>query len=55
MESLNPEFALYGSKTKCARTDTVSFPLLEVCTRGVTLVNKTQIVKKTPIVTKLKM
>ena len=37
MESLNPEFALYGSRNKCARTDTVSFPISEVCTRRMTL------------------
>ena len=29
MESLNTEFVLYGSKTKC--------PISEVCTRGVTI------------------
>ena len=37
MESLNPEFALYGRTNKCARTDSVFFPISEVCTRGVTL------------------
>ena len=37
MESLNPEFALYDSKNKCARTDIVFFTISEVGTRGVTL------------------
>ena len=37
MESLRPEFALYGSKNKCARTDTALFPISQICTRGVTL------------------
>ena len=37
MESLNPEFALFGSKNECARTDTVFFPLSEVITWVVTL------------------
>ena len=37
MDSLSLEFALYGSKNKCARTDTVFFPISQVCTRGVTL------------------
>ena len=31
MESLNPEFALHGSKNESTRTDTVFFPLSEVC------------------------
>ena len=35
MDSINPEFALYGSKNKGARTDTVFFPMSEVGTRGV--------------------
>ena len=30
MESLDPDFSLFGSKTLCARTDTVFFPLSEV-------------------------
>ena len=30
MESLNPKFALHGSKDKCTRTDTVFLPLSEV-------------------------
>ena len=30
MESLNPKFALYDSKTKCTRTDIVFFPLSDV-------------------------
>ena len=37
MDSLNPEFALYGRTNKCAGTDTVFFSISEVCTRGVTL------------------
>ena len=28
MESLNPEFALYGRKNECTRTDMVFFPYL---------------------------
>ena len=30
MESLNAEFALYGGKNVCTRSDTVFFPLSEV-------------------------
>ena len=30
MESLNPEFALYGNKNEATRTDTVFFPISEV-------------------------
>ena len=37
MECRNPEFALYVCKNNCARTDTVFFPISEVCTRGETL------------------
>ena len=37
MKSLNPEFALYASKTLYAWTDTVFFPLSEVSPRAVTL------------------
>ena len=37
MESIYPEFALYGSKNENARTDTVFSPLSQVCNRGVTL------------------
>ena len=37
MEILNMDFSVYGSKIKCARTDTVFFPMSEGCTRGVTL------------------
>ena len=37
MESLNPQFALYGSNNECARTDTSFLPLTEVITRAVTL------------------
>ena len=37
MKTLNPELALYCSKNKCARTDTVFFPIYEICTRVVTL------------------
>ena len=36
MDSLNPEFALYEHNNECARTDTVFFPISQVCTRGVT-------------------
>ena len=36
MESLNPEFALYGTQNKCAKTDTDFFSISEVCTMGVT-------------------
>ena len=32
-----PELARYSSKNECARTDTVFFPISQVCTRGVTL------------------
>ena len=35
--SIYPKLALYSSKNKCARTDTVFFPISQVCTRGVTL------------------
>ena len=38
MESIYPELALCGSKNECARTDTVFFPISQVCTRGVTLI-----------------
>ena len=37
MESLRPEFAFYAIKIKFPMTDTVIFPISEVCTRGVTL------------------
>ena len=37
MESVNPKFALYGSKNKCYRTDTVFLQISQVCTMGVTL------------------
>ena len=37
MESIYPELALYGSKNEFARTDTVFFPLSQVCTTVVTL------------------
>ena len=33
----------YGSKKKCARTDTVLFPISHVCTRGVTQYAKTNL------------
>ena len=36
MKSLNLEVAIYGSKSECARTDTVFFPLSEVSTKAVT-------------------
>ena len=39
MESTNPEFALYGNKNRCERTDTVFFPISQICTKGVTLSN----------------
>ena len=43
MESLNPKFALYGSKNECTRPDYV-FPLLsEVSTRVVTLEEQSEI------------
>ena len=42
MESLNPEFALYGSKNKCARTNTAFFPTSQASTRGVTLYQVTK-------------
>ena len=31
MERLSSDFALYGSRVKLARTDTVFFPISEVC------------------------
>ena len=37
MASLNPEFALYGSKNECAMTYSVFVPLSQVSTRAVTL------------------
>ena len=43
MESIYPELALCGSKNECGRTETVFFPISQVCTRGVTL---TKIAKK---------
>ena len=40
MEILNTKFALYGSKNKFARTNTVLFPLPEVSTRAVSLIKQ---------------
>ena len=37
MKNIYPELALYGSTNESARTDTVFFPISQVCTRGVTL------------------
>ena len=34
MERLIPDFALYGSRDKWARTDTVFFPIFDVCIVG---------------------
>ena len=34
MNSLYPEFALYGGKHKCARTVTFFIPIYEICIRG---------------------
>ena len=31
MESIYTELPLYGSKNECARTDTVFYPMTEVC------------------------
>ena len=39
MESIYPEFALYGGQNERARTDIVFFPISQVCPRGVSLVN----------------
>ena len=38
IESIYPEFALFGSKNECARTDTVFPPYLSSALGGVTLV-----------------
>ena len=46
-KGIYPELALYGSKNECARTDTVFFPISQVCTRGVTL-NEDTVVRKAP-------
>ena len=37
MESPNPELALYGSKTECARTNTLILPISEISTGAVSL------------------
>ena len=37
MESTYTELALYGSKNECARSDTVFFPISEVCDGTVSL------------------
>ena len=34
IKSIYPELALYGSKNEGATTDTVFFPISQVCTRG---------------------
>ena len=39
METIHPELALYGSKNVCARTNTVFFPISEVCDGTVSLTN----------------
>ena len=44
MQSIYPEFALYGGKNECAKSDTVFFPISQVCPMGVSL--KTQQVRK---------
>ena len=38
MEGIYTELALYGSKNKCARTDTVFLPTSEVCNATISLV-----------------
>ena len=38
MESIYTEIALYGSKSECARTDTVFLPISEVCDGTVSLI-----------------
>ena len=40
MESIYTELALYGSKHKCARTDTVFLTISEVCDGTVSLEKK---------------
>ena len=37
IKSIYIELALNGRKNECAMTDTVFFPISQVCTRGVTL------------------
>ena len=37
IKSWYSKLSLYSSKNECARTDTVFFPISQVCTRGVTL------------------
>ena len=37
MESIDPELALYDSRYYCAKTDTVFFPIYEVCEGTVSL------------------
>ena len=37
MESIHNEFALYGSKNECPRTDNVFFSISEVCNGTVSL------------------
>ena len=39
MESIYTELGLYGSKNKCARTDTVFLLISEVCDGTVSLIN----------------
>ena len=39
MESIYTEFALYGSKSECARNDTVFLPISQVCSGSVSLEN----------------
>ena len=38
IKSIYPELALDGRNNECARTDSVFFPISQVCTRGVTLI-----------------
>ena len=37
MESINPEFAHYGSQNECSRTETVFFPSFEIGVGAVSL------------------
>ena len=45
METIYPEFALYGDTNERAKTDTVFFPISQVCPRGVSLYCDRQVVK----------
>ena len=46
MENLNPEFALYGSNSECARTKTVNLPIPEVSPGAVSLKEEEKIPPK---------